>query len=151
MDMTIVDFRPEYADQLVRMWRDSFEQAVGVTDPHPLSEQKDYLLETVVPHNAVRVVFVDKQVVAFIAADSESIAQLYVHQAFQRRGIGTRLLNWAKQRSSGQLSLYTFQRNHIACAFYERHGFRAVEQGFEEEWQLPDVKYVWEREPSKDH
>lgn len=128
------------------MWRESFEAGVGVRDPHPLEEQQQYFLREVLPRNDVRLAFLDAQLVGFVAASSDSIAQLYVRIGFQRQGIGSMLLAWAKSRSSGSLSLYTFAQNRGARAFYERSGFVAVEYGFEPVWQLEDIKYQWRAE-----
>jgi len=137
------EFRPELARDLVLMWRESFELGVGITDPHPLAEQERALLEKVVPGNTVRVAFLDRRLVGFVAATPTSIAQLYVRKGFHRRGIGSQLLRWAKDQSSGSLWLYTFDRNAGARAFYERNGFRIVARGHEPEWDLDDLKYEW--------
>jgi ribosomal protein S18 acetylase RimI-like enzyme len=88
----------------------------------------------------------DAQLVGFVASSTDSIAQLYVRVGFQRQGIGTRLLAWAKSQSSGSLWLHTFAQNQGARAFYERNGFVAVGYGFEPVWQLEDVKYRWRAE-----
>ena len=138
-----MDFSPEHADELVPMWRESFEAGVGVTDPHPIAEQRDYLLAKVAPHYAIKLAVADGRIAGFVAANRESIAQLYVRVECQRRGIGSRLLEWAKAQSGGSLWLYTFARNARARAFYERHGFRIVARGFEPEWQLDDLRYEW--------
>ena len=142
---TIVEFRPEHADELVPMWRTSFERAVGIVDPHPIEAQSRYLIAEVVPNNDVRVVLADGRIVGFIAANRESIAQLYLHTEFQGRGLGTHLLEWAKGRSDGSLWLYTFESNTGAQRFYEAHGFVVTQRGFEEEWQLRDLRYEWRR------
>jgi ribosomal protein S18 acetylase RimI-like enzyme len=141
--VALADYRGDALDALIPMWRASFEAGVGVKDPHPLDEQRRYFLSQVVPHHAVRLAFLDGGLVGFIAASRESIAQLYVRVGFQRRGIGTTLLEWAKLQSSGSLWLYTFARNAGARAFYERNGFVPVALGFEPMWQLEDVKYRW--------
>ena len=139
----LVDFRAEFEAELIAMWRASFEEAVGVTDPHPFGEQRAYFAREVVPRNTIRVAHSVGQVVGFVAASETSVAQLYVRTGYQRRGIGTLLLDWAKRQSNGSLWLYTFKRNERACAFYERNGFRAVACGFEPTWQLEDVRYEW--------
>ena len=139
----VADFRTEFVEELLPMWRSSFEEAVGITDPHPLEEQRAYFMHEVIPHNSVRVALMHGEIVGFVAASSVSVAQLYVHTRFQRRGIGTLLLDWAKNQSGGSLWLYTFARNSKACSFYEGSGFRAVARGFESMWQLEDVKYEW--------
>jgi ribosomal protein S18 acetylase RimI-like enzyme len=140
---TLSAFQTRSLDDLVTLWRASFEAGVGVVDPHPLSEQAHYFVTKVLPQHEVRVAFLARELVGFVAASEESIAQLYVRVGFQRRGIGRQLLDWAKERSSGSLWLFTFARNRGARAFYEHHGFVAVAFGFEPTWQLADVKYQW--------
>lgn len=127
------------------MWRESFEDGVGIVDPNPIEGQNQFFLTEVLPANDVRVALRDTDVVAFIAASPESVRALYVRVGFYRRGLGTRLLDRAKAESAGSLWLYTFARNTRACAFYERSGFVAVERGFEEQWQLDDVRFEWTR------
>jgi len=143
---TLVEYDARRIDELVPMWRASFEAGVGIVDPHPLSEQRDAFLTKVLQCNQVRLALVDDELVGFIAASVDSVAQLYVRVGFQRRGIGKQLLDWAKAQSSGSVWLYTFARNLGACRFYERNGFVAIARGFEPTWQLDDVKYRWIRE-----
>jgi ribosomal protein S18 acetylase RimI-like enzyme len=145
--LRIEPFRRDHAEELVPMWRESFEYGVGIVDPHPLDEQRRYLLREVVPGNTVLVASIDDRIVAFIAATRHSIAQLYVRCGYHGRGIGTHLVDWAKAQSAGSLWLYTFARNASACAFYERKGFQAVARGFEPTWQLDDVRYEWTAKP----
>ena len=152
--LRVVPYDPRHADDVVRMWRASFERALGLSDPHPIAEQRAYLESQVLPGNRVLVVLEDEgdggaaRVVAFVAASDARIAQLYVAVDRQRRGIGEALLGWAKARSPGVLRLHTFERNAAARAFYERHGFRVVGRGFEAEWRLPDLEYEWVRDAS---
>lgn len=120
---------------------------MGIADPHPLSEQADYLRHTLAPHHRLRVALADDRIVGFLASNRESVAQLHVRVGHWRRGIGTRLLALAQAESDGRLWLYTFARNTGARRFYEHHGFVAVAHGFEPEWQLDDVRYEWRRPP----
>lgn len=142
--LILVAFDPQRVDELVTMWRASFERGVGIVDPHPLAEQRDYLLREVLPRNDVRLALLENELVGFVAASAESIAQLHVRIGFQRRGIGAAMVDWAKRQSAGSLWLYTFARNLGARAFYENQGFVAVAHGFEPTWQLADVKYRWQ-------
>ena len=141
--ISMTEFDAARADELVRMWRESFEGGVGIVDPHPIQEQHDYLMREVLPNNSVRVALAGEQLVGFVAATRESISQLYVRTSEQRRGVGAQLLAWAKAQSCGRLWLFTFARNVGARAFYEKHGFRIVARGFEPTWQLDDLKYEW--------
>ncbi|MGE5337001.1 MAG: N-acetyltransferase family protein [Gemmatimonadota bacterium] len=139
----IEDFQPHEARALVEMWRASFEHGVGIRDPHPIEQQIEFLFGNVVPAFRVRVARRGGDIVGFLASNPESISQLFVRVADIGQGIGSRLLDIAKDESSGRLWLYTFARNTHARRFYERHGFRAIEFGFEPTWQLDDVKYLW--------
>ena len=142
-DVNLVSFDQPLTDELIPMWRESFEAGVGIVDPHSLAGQRQYFLDSVLPHHAVRLALLDGRLVGFVAASAESVAQLYVRLGWQRRGIGARMLGWAKQQSAGSLWLYTFARNHGARAFYARQGFVEVEYGFEPTWQLDDVRLQW--------
>ena len=141
----IVPYRPEMLQPLVDLWRASFEHGVGVVDPHPIEAQRQYFVEQVAARCEVSVVLRDAAIVGFVACDAESISQLYVRVGCLRQGIGSRLVELAKSRSSGSLWLFTFARNATARRFYERHGFAAIAHGFEPTCQLEDVKYRWER------
>jgi ribosomal protein S18 acetylase RimI-like enzyme len=141
--VALAEFRLEWLDELIPRWRASFEAGVGTRDPNPLDEQRAYFVERVLPNFDVRVALIDGDTAGFIAASRESIAQLYVWLGHQQRGIGSHLLDWAKEQSGGSLWLYTFAQNQRACAFYERHGFVAVVRGFEPAWKLADVRYEW--------
>ena len=141
--MTLAEFDAGCLDELIFMWRASFQAGVGIIDPHSLAEQRHYFLSEVLPRNEVRLALRGNELVGFVAASTESVAQLYVRVGFQRRGVGSKLLAWAKERSCGSLWLYTFARNLGARAFYERHGFVAIAHGFEPMWQLADIKYQW--------
>jgi RimJ/RimL family protein N-acetyltransferase len=141
----VVEYSPLHREDLVRMWRASFEQGVGVIDPHTIEEQLTYFDDKVLPQNRVLVV-VDRstpKVIGFMAHTRDMISHLYVHVRSQHQGIGSLLLQRAKQESNGKLRLFTFRQNKNARQFYEKHGFKAVRYGFEENWQLEDVEYVW--------
>jgi ribosomal protein S18 acetylase RimI-like enzyme len=143
----LAEYTASWQEELVRMWRESFEFGVGITDPHPIAEQAAYFEAEILPKNSVRLALVAGQLVGFVAASGESVAQLHVRVGFHRLGIGSQLINWAKNQSIGSLWLYTFARNTVAQAFYEHHGFRIVARGFEPTWQLEDIKYLWSASP----
>lgn len=130
-------------DELVHLWRVSFEHGVGIDDPHPLSEQRAFLLDVVAVEHRVQLLRDGSGILAFLATTPTEIGHLYVRTDRLGQGLGSRLVGLAKAQSSGTLDLHTFARNAPARAFYARHGFVEVAEGFEEHWQLPDVLLRW--------
>ncbi len=141
----IEPYQPRHARPLVELWRASFEHGVGIADPHPLEEQLAFFEAKVHPENTVRIALSAFTLVGFIASTPESIAQIYVGVPFIGRGIGSQMLSLAKSESSGSLWLHTFACNARARAFYERHGFKDSGHGYENMWNLEDIKYIWSR------
>ena len=80
-----------------------------------------------------------------MALNGQHLDHLYLLPGYYRRGIGTMLLNQAKKMSKSGLTLYAFQMNARAAAFYEHHGFNVIElsDGSRNEAGEPDVLYEW--------
>ena len=144
-DMRFEPFDPADALSLVHMWRASFEFGVGIKDPHPIEEQVAFLFGQLVPNNRLIVAKEGEAIVGFCASNPQSVAALYVRVENIGQGIGTELLRRAQAESSGRLWLYTFAQNRRARRFYEHHGFVAAAHGFENMWQLEDIRYEWSR------
>lgn len=83
----------------------------------------------------------------FLARQHEDVQALYLAPFARGQGGGQALLDAAKAMAP-RLSLWCFQANEGARAFYAREGFQEVEltdgQGNDE--KLPDVRLVWKRE-----
>lgn len=84
-------------------------------------------------------------VAGFVAYKDEALDQIYLDPSAQGQGLGTALLEIAKQASPGHLLCYTFQNNLPAQKFYEKHGFKVVKFGTENEENLPDILYEWRK------
>src|SRR5215467_3046852 len=115
------------SDDIARILRVSFETAMPFIPPlHTPDEDRAFIRTRVFP--ACEMWVADKNGVAgFIAFREGWIEHLYIHPAYQRRGLGRGLLAQAKKRFP-ELQLWVFQRNHNAIAFYEANGFRLVRQ-----------------------
>ncbi|WP_406425153.1 GNAT family N-acetyltransferase [Streptomyces sp. NBC_01589] len=85
------------------------------------------------------------EVLGFASVDGTELEHLYLRPDVRRRGIGSLLLAKAREISPEELTLHVFQRNTDARAFYERHGFTAVDfnDGSRNEEKEPDVRYRW--------
>ena len=87
----------------------------------------------------------DGTVVGFAGVNRDVLTHLYVDPTAQNRGLGTALVERAKQLRPGRLELWVFQKNAGARRFYERHGFRLVRltDGADNMEKEPDALYEW--------
>ena len=139
----ITQYDPKYAEQTVKMWRDSKEKALGQKEIHSV-ENHVYFLNYILPEQfQIELALIDEKVVGMIAYNESEINQLYIHIDYQGIGIGQTLINKVKDKSSGKLTLYTFEVNESAQRFYEKHGFKAIGRGHENEENLSDIQYEW--------
>ena len=84
------------------------------------------------------------RVAGFLAIRGSYIDRMYVGPGDQRRGVGTALLEKARELSPKGLELHTHQKNRRARAFYEKHGFRPLRFGVSPPPENePDVEYRW--------
>jgi putative acetyltransferase len=85
------------------------------------------------------------EIVGFAALAHDLLSHLYVHPERIGKGIGTALLDKAKERRPEGFRFWVFQRNRRARRFYERHGCRLVEltDGAGNEEKEPDALYEW--------
>ncbi|MDP3175485.1 MAG: GNAT family N-acetyltransferase [Phenylobacterium sp.] len=111
---------------------------------HTPDEDLAYFREQVFAACEVWGAFEGDALAGFIAFRNGWIDQLYVSPDQQGRGMGARLLGFAKAANVG-LSLWTFQANAGARGFYEARGFEVVTltDGAGNEEREPDALYRW--------
>lgn len=149
------------ADMVADVWLRSFASALPtVSRAHSDDEVRSWIRDVVVAGRETWVATVDGAVAAMMVLDAGSdsadsdgggaagageIDQLYVDPPAQGYGLGSRLVDVAKQRYPVGLELWTFQINATAQRFYERHGFVAVDRtdGSGNEEREPDIRYRW--------
>ena len=112
---------------------------------HTREDDEDFLAGLLRTHS-VRVVQVGADRVGFLARQGGRVQALHVARAARGMGIGRALLEEVKALEP-EVSLWTFQANTHAIAFYRREGFAEAErtdgQGNDE--RLPDIRMTWRR------
>lgn len=142
-NIKIIEFKPIYAEDTVKMWRQSKESAIGQKEIHSFEDHVFFLNHVLNKNNNIYIGIDDNKVVGMIAFNENEINQLYIHMDYQGKGLGRKLLELAKANSKGTLTLYTFEVNHKAQRFYENNGFKIIGRGYENEENLDDIKYEW--------
>lgn len=112
---------------------------------HPEDDVHRWVREQLLPVHDVWVAEARGELVGFMAlARPDWIEHIYLRSHATGHGLGTRLIDLAKQELGGSIQLWTFQSNLGARRFYERLGFVEVEwtEGDNEEG-APDVRFLF--------
>ena len=140
--------RDDEAPLLAELWSAARHAATGVpptvhSDREVLAWFRDVVVPS--PSHEVWLVSEDEQPVGLMVLGEVEIEQLYVAPGHLRRGHGSRLLGVAMAERE-RLTLWTFEANSAARAFYEAHGFRICgEPSSENEEGAPALRYEWTR------
>lgn len=135
---------PADADDIAALFSASRELLEFLPQLHTPAEDRGFIEGHVLPNYRVTVAEQDGTIVGFMADEPGWINHLYVAPEVLRLGIGSALLADVKARNAA-LDLWCFAQNLRARAFYEKHGFVAVEStdGSGNEERCPDVRYHW--------
>ena len=114
---------------------------------HSDREVRQWIAEILVPSGEVVVAEKGPEIVGMIATSQEEesswIDHLYLLPDFVGQGIGTLLMDRAKESLSQPIRLFTFQENSGSRRFCERHGFQLIRlsDGSSNEENCPDALY----------
>ena len=143
--MKIVPATPKDAAPLARILKGWIVETDWMPKLHTPDEDRRFLSHLITTQE-VTTLRNWRGVQGFLARDAEVVHALYLAPKVRGQGWGKVLLDQAKSRQ-GRLTLWTFQQNERARAFYAREGFVEVEftdgQGNDE--KLPDLRLEWQR------
>jgi ribosomal protein S18 acetylase RimI-like enzyme len=133
------------APQVADLFLASFGARYDFPLAHTPDEVRGWVAEDLLPTTETWVAVAGDELVGFLSLREAFLEQLYLAPWWTGHGVGSRLVELAKQRRPAGLELFTFQVNDGARRFYERHGFVAVwfGDGSENEEGQPDVRYAW--------
>ena len=144
-DILIRRSEPSDAPRVADLFLASFGARYDFPLAHTPDEVRGWVAGDLLPTTETWVAVNGDELVGFLSLRDEFLDQLYLAPEWTSRGIGSRLVELAKQRRPAGLDLFTFQVNDGARRFYERHGFAAVwfGDGSENEEGQPDLRYAW--------
>jgi GNAT superfamily N-acetyltransferase len=156
-DLLVRPLEPSDTDEAAAVWWRS-RHADGSQVPrsiHTAAEVASWFADVLLPDGETWVALDADRIVAVLTLDGDDLDQLYVAPEAAGHGVGSLLVDLAKDLRPGGLALWTFQTNVRAQSFYRRHGFQEVRRtdGSANEERLPDVRMTWgkhlESEPNR--
>lgn len=112
---------------------------------HPPHEVRDHVAGWDLGARDVWVAEHDERLGAFASLENDWLDSLYVHPDVQGQGLGGALLDVVKSLRPDGFSLWVFESNTPARAFYARHGLveREHTDGSDNEERSPDLRMSW--------
>jgi len=145
--MEVGEATSQDAEAIARIHRATFEATYPKFPKLHSAEQDLEHFKNLLERSRILVAKQNGEFAAYCAFGNGWLTDLYVAPEYQDQGLGTLLLNKAKDESS-ELQLWTFQENQSARRFYEHNGFVPAEEtdGHANEEKQPDIRYVWRKQ-----
>ena len=96
-------------------------------------------VKNILPNAEIYVYLEDNFILGFIGLNDNHIEGIFVNSNYQGKGIGTDLLNKAKEIKQ-QLTLNVYKKNSKAIKFYQKNAFKITEENIDEE--NDEVEYI---------
>lgn len=118
-------------------------------DAHDFIDSKYWIdnkaiVETSLVQAEVYVYTLNNKILGFIGLDSNYIAGIFISVSTQSKGIGTKLLNYAKLKKD-KLNLSVYEKNNRAIHFYTREGFKIIKENLDTETNEKEFFMSWEK------
>lgn len=130
--------RPEDFHSLIQIWLESsIETHPFISESYWRSKAAD-ICNIYLPAADTYMAVIEREIVGFYAIYQQQLAALFVKPEMQHHGIGTRLLEDAKERFAsqwGHLETKVYSQNQRAVQFYLHHGFTIQNEIVEEATQ----------------
>ena len=150
-DLLIRPMEPYDTDEAAAVWWRSRHADGSQLPPaiHTFEEVSRWFADVLLPDAQTWVALDDGRIVAVLTLDGDDLDQLYVDPDAAGHGVGSTLVDLAKDLRPGGLALWTFQSNVRAQSFYAHHGFTEVRRtsGTDNEEGAPDVRLTWGNHP----
>jgi ribosomal protein S18 acetylase RimI-like enzyme len=147
--MRIGPVRPTETDAVADVYLSAISGMTYLPELYTEDETREFIRNVLLPNDEVWVAKDADELLGFVGFGDGTLRHLWVRTDYQNMGVGTALLNLAKERCPEGLQLKVFQQNSGARRFYERNGFSLVEltDGSSNEEHEPEARYVWSQEP----
>ncbi len=123
---------PEDLEQILDIWYKSSTLAHPFLKTSFVNKVKDDMRNLYVPNSETWVYIENNTVVGFISMMGNEIAGLFVLPNQHSKGIGTKLVHMVSELHN-ELEVEVFKKNEIGRAFYNKYGFKLLNQFFHEE------------------
>ena len=124
-------FKAEDSKEVVELWYEASVIAHDFIEARYWHEKKADMAQIYIPNSETYVYEKENHIVGFVSLIENYIAAIFVAPSEQGKGIGKELMQFIKHKHS-ILELGVYVKNINSIAFYEKQGFKVVEEKLDE-------------------
>ncbi|RUR39189.1 N-acetyltransferase [Vreelandella populi] len=129
-------------EPVLSIWLAASIQVHDFIEPGFWESKLDDMRHLYLPASDTRVMEVSGRVVGFYSLYENTLAAIFVQPRLHGQGLGTALLDDAKNRRSN-LQLTVYARNASSIHFYRQHGFVTAGEQLDEHTEEPELVMQW--------
>ncbi len=144
--LNIRKYQIDDLDKVVQLWYETWHQTLPfLQHPHKYPAWKSRFINEIVMDCEVWIAEIENRIVGFVAVNLAEIEinQIFIDFSYQNQGIGSLLIQKAKELCPQGLRLTVLQINQRACLFYEKHGFIPTNMSINKINGQPNIEYLW--------
>lgn len=131
-------------ETVVELWYETSTVAHDFIPAEYWKKNKDAMASIYLPNSETYLAFIEEKIIGFVAMVDNLLAAIFVDNQIQGKGIGKKLLNFAKvTRTMIQLKVY--KKNTNTVYFYKSNGFEIMSENKEEETGENEYLMVWRK------
>lgn len=134
---------PTEIEAIINIWLDGNMQAHPFIQPDYWLNHIGYMRQ-VLPLSEVYVCEVEGEIAGFVGLDRDYIAGLFVGKQHQSQGVGTRLVEFIKEKHF-TLTLTVYKKNEKAIRFYCKQNFVEMEERIDVNTNEVELLMRWNR------
>ncbi len=136
-------FEKNDINNIMQIWKNENIKAHKFIPETYWKNNYNYVKE-VLPNAEINVYLIKEEIVGFIGLDNNYIEGIFVDTNNQSNGIGTSLLNNAKE-SRNSLTLKVYKKNINAINFYKKNHFVIISENIDENTNEIEYMMIWNR------
>ena len=138
MKVSIRVYHEDDLDEVMRVWYEASKVGHPFLSEEMLQEDRQEIINMYIPIARQWVAEVDGAIVGFIAMIENQVGGLFVDPLWHKKGVGTALIGHVRPMFP-TLTVAVFKENPNAIRFYEKSGFRLIEERVSEYHEILEL------------
>ena len=130
-------------DAVMQIWQNENIKVHNFIPKEYWESNYEYV-KKLLPNSEIYVYIENDKIEGFIGINEDYIEGIFVNSNYQNKGIGTALLNKAKEGKE-ELTLNVYEKNRKAIKFYEKNGFEIVKESVDKETNEKEYRMLWNK------